>query len=57
MKLTVVIRDDDPMYNYNSSPTYRSVQLSLTEEQVKAIEFKHDGESIAQSFLEEEGDQ
>jgi len=36
-KLTVIIRDDSPMVNCGDSPAYRSVQIELTEEQVKRL--------------------
>jgi hypothetical protein len=36
-KLTVVMRDDAPMIHCGDCPSYRSVQITLTDEQVKAI--------------------
>ena len=58
--LTVIIRNDGPLVCANSSPTFRSVRLALTEEQAKSLDlrFTHSSggdefyESIAQCFLE-----
>ena len=36
-KLTIVMRDDGPMINCGDTPTYRSVQITLTEEQLKML--------------------
>lgn len=36
-KLTVVFRDDGPMIHCGDCPAYRSVQIVLTEDQVKAL--------------------
>lgn len=35
--LTVVIRDDSPMVNCGDSPTYRSVRIELTPDQVDKL--------------------
>ena len=37
MTLTVILRDDGPMINCGDSPTYRSVQVELTLEQIERI--------------------
>jgi len=59
-KLTVIIRDDSPMVNSNDSPSYRSVQITLTEEQVKQLALlqtwtsggKEYHEAISRCFIE-----
>lgn len=40
MILTVILRDDGPMVCAGDSPTYRSVQIELTEEQQKRLKPK-----------------
>lgn len=60
MKLTVIFRDERPMMIYNDPPTYRSVQIELTDEQVRALMPRHLGningrdvdEEISRSFIE-----
>jgi hypothetical protein len=37
MKLTVIFRDDGPMIHCGDSPSYRSIQISLTPEQEQII--------------------
>jgi uncharacterized coiled-coil protein SlyX len=62
--LTVVIRDDGPLIFCNDRPTYRSVQIRLTPEQIAAIELRHVGtncgdeiyESISCCFIGEKGE-
>jgi len=38
MKLTVIFRDDAPMIHCGDSPSYRSVQIELTQEQCKQLD-------------------
>jgi len=35
--LTVVIRNDGPVIHCGDSPSYRSVQIKLTDEQIKQL--------------------
>lgn len=59
-KLTVIIRDDSPMIFCGDSPSYRSVTLTLTGEQIEAIALNQTGqdrgkaihESISKAFIE-----
>lgn len=53
MILTVIIRDDEPMHQCNSAPTYRSVQIEFTDEQVDKLSRGY-YESYAQAFIEGE---
>lgn len=63
MKLTVAMRDESPMVHFNDPPTYRTVVIELTEEQVAKISPRPIGctsvhgvqmhESIAYYILEE----
>jgi hypothetical protein len=61
MKLTVIIRNDGPLVFCGDSPSYRSVQIELTAEQIAQIRLKHIGvncgrdvtESYSKCFLEE----
>lgn len=58
--LTVVIRDDGPMIFCGDSPTYRSVQLALTTEQLEQLRLRLIGrsgevyhyESVSKVFIE-----
>lgn len=50
-RLTVVIRDDIPMIQCGDSPSYRSVQIDLTLEQMRLLRL-HDAEQISRCFLE-----
>lgn len=58
--LTVVIRDDGPMIFCGDSPTYRSVQLALTTEQLEQLRLRLIGrsgkachyESVSKAFIE-----
>ena len=60
MKLTVIIRNDGPMIVCGDSPSYRSVQIELTAEQMEAIKLEKVGvdrgndihESYSRCFLE-----
>lgn len=61
MKLTVIIRNDGPLVFCDDSPSYRSVQIDLTDEQMAQIQLKNVGvncgrdvtESYSKCFLEE----
>ncbi len=62
-KLTVIIRDDSPIFYSNDSPSYRTVVIRLTAEQerlimlqsVTPVSTEHDHhESISQLILEED---
>lgn len=60
MKLTVILRRDAPMMFCGDSPSYRSVQIELTPEQIKRIgiqvDYKSGGktvyEDISKCFIE-----
>lgn len=52
-KLTVVFRDDGPMIHCGDSPAYRSVQITLTDEQVRALAMRHTHSSGTNQFHEE----
>ena len=60
--LTVILRDDSPLIHAGDRPSYRSVRVELTEDQVSAIAPKQTGrvagkpmfESISQCFIESE---
>ena len=49
--LRVVIRDDSPMWNANSCPTYRSVEIKFTQAQLDRL-FLKGSEAISQCFIE-----
>lgn len=59
-RLTVIIRDDAPMIHCGDSPSYRSVSLTLTQEQVEALSLRYSHtqkgtnfhESISKCFIE-----
>ena len=40
-QLTVIFRDDGPMIHCGDSPSYRTVRIILTTEQVSALELRH----------------
>lgn len=55
--LTVVIRDDGPMVVSGDAPAYRSVRVTLTDEQVRMLELRWSGhgdlyEEISRCFIE-----
>lgn len=52
-KLTVVFRDDGPLIQCNDSPAYRSVQITLTDEQVRALAMRPTYSSGPNQFHEE----
>jgi len=60
--LTIVIRDDSPMIFCDDSPTYRSVRIPLTDEQMETLALRWVGrsgvtdyhETISKVFLEPE---
>jgi len=61
-KLTVIIRDDSPMLTCGDSPSYRSVGIPLTDEQLALLKLRHTctisgedyTEQISNCFLERE---
>ena len=53
MKLTVIIRDDGPMIHCGDSPSYRSVQLNLTDEQVVALSRRQTHSSGGVEYFEQ----
>jgi len=52
--LTVIIRDDSPLIHAGDSPSYRSVRIQLSGEQLKAISNLDKNEHISRSFFEPE---
>jgi len=58
--LTIIIRDNAPLIFANSTPTYRTVRVRLTEDQQNKIRLKHTGtlggdevwEEVSQCILE-----
>ena len=63
-KLIVIIRDDSPFTYLQASPSYRSVTIALTEEQLVKLRLRHTGtlhgedtfEEIDRCFLEPRGE-
>lgn len=53
MKLTVTIRDDSPMIHCGDSPSYRSVQIELTPEQIAKIKLRQE-EDFSRCWIEPE---
>ena len=61
MKLTVIIRNDGPLIFCDDTPSYRSVSIELTPEQMEKIKLLKVGidrgkdvyESYSKCFLEE----
>lgn len=49
--LTVIIRNDTPMLIYGDQPSFRSVQIELTKDQIEQMQLT-DMESISQCFIE-----
>jgi hypothetical protein len=52
MTLTVIIIDITNMIHLNNCPTMRSVQITLTPEQVARLDFRNENESISNCFIE-----
>jgi len=58
--LTVVIRDDSPMIHCQDSPVYRTVRISLTDDQRESMALRCTGvtgttpiyETISKCFIE-----
>ena len=50
--LTVVIRDDSPMVHAGDSPSYRTVRVTLTGEQVEALALRHGMEAYSRAIVE-----
>lgn len=51
--LTVIIRNDGPMIHCGDSPSYRSVQIELTDEQVRKLELRCTGSTAGSPEYEE----
>lgn len=43
--LTVILRDDAPVYHFGASPAYRSVCVPLTADQAHALRLRWTGSS------------
>ena len=60
--LRVIIRDDSPLIHCDDHPSYRSVGVELTDDQLDAIKLRWAGssrgndhyESISKCFIEEQ---
>jgi hypothetical protein len=52
-RVTVVIRDDGPMFHCGDSPSYRTVRIELTPDQVNALELRNTHSSGGTDFFEE----
>jgi len=52
--LTVIMRNDAPLIYTNDSPTYRTVQIELTEDQVSKIVPLSKEEAISKCWIEPE---
>lgn len=52
-KLTVIIRNDAPMIHCGDSPSYRSVQIALTEEQMQKLRLNYAHSSGGNDFHED----
>lgn len=53
--LTVIIRDEGPVRHLNEPVAYRTVQIALTHEQERQVQFRHPHEAISHCFLEPTG--
>ena len=51
-ELTVIIRDDSPLIFCDDSPTYRSVTINLTNEQLQKLKLRWIGERNRKNFHE-----
>ena len=51
--LTVIIRDDAPMIHCGDSPTYRSVSIQLTNEQIAMIALRNTHHCNGKDHFEE----
>jgi hypothetical protein len=52
--LTVVIRDDSPMIHCGDSPSYRTVSITLGDEQRQRMAFRNGNEEISRAIIEPE---
>lgn len=52
--LTVVIRNDAPLMYASDSPTYRTVHLKFTPEQLEQLRFWQKEEEISKCWIERE---
>ena len=50
--LTVIIRNDAPMIHCGDSPTYRSVRITLTNEQLNTMSLMKTGSSFGKPMYE-----
>lgn len=53
MKLTIIIRDDGPMFHCGDSPKYRTVCFPLSAEQKKLITLSHTYSNEGKKYYEE----
>jgi len=51
-KLTVIIRNDAPLIHCGDSPSYRTVELTLTKEQELAIMLRNTGMDCGRAHYE-----
>lgn len=51
--MTVIIRDDAPMIHCGDSPSYRTVKIELTDEQIGRIKLKNTSTSGGNKYYEE----
>lgn len=51
--LKVIIRNDAPMVFCNDTPSYRSVDIELTEDQMDKIKLRHVGTSGKTKYYED----
>ena len=54
-KLIIVIRDDTPLIHCNDSPSFRSIQIELTPDQMAKI-VRRENEVISKCFIEQHED-
>jgi hypothetical protein len=52
MRLTVIIRNDGPLVFCGDGPSYRSVQIDLTTEQIEKLQLKSVGMNCGKEVFE-----
>ena len=52
-KLTVVLRNDGPLFYCGDSPTYRSVTIHLKDDQLDQLQLKYTHSSGKDEYFEE----
>lgn len=52
-KLTVIIRNNASFIHLQDDPTYRSVQIELTQEQLQKLTLRCNTEEINKCFIED----